>query len=98
MQGQVVLLSDSNQPVPQYPKKFLKLGFSEMIGAAAAAGFNGIFLPGVDGDVAGLWCLTPELEQRILDSLERACGAAGAKLELVLMKELGDRISRSLEP
>lgn len=88
LRGQIVLLSGFNAASPTVPRNFLKLPIEKMVLAAPLAGFLGVFLPGVDGDVAGLWCFDAEIEKQIIAAL---------KAEFLDAKQFAEKLSKCLQ-
>jgi hypothetical protein len=63
----------------------------------ASAGATGLLLPGVDGDVAGLYTFSEELFQRLIDALRRACEAGGTALHEVSEAQFSEQLPSLLE-
>jgi hypothetical protein len=80
-QGQLALLSGKDTRPPELTTKQIR----ELIehrnpGIAKQAGFAGVLLPGVDGDVAALWTFDPIAKRQFMEALLRWCEAAGYRL------------------
>ena len=81
LQGQVVLLSESDAPPPDIDEEVL-LALSEEdwtkhAASLAPVGIEGVARPGVDGDVVGLLSLTDAFEQVVLAGLASETRIAG---------------------
>jgi hypothetical protein len=82
--GQIALLSPHNAGPPVLARRQIReLHEQRNPGVAKRAGFTGVLLPGVDGDVAGLWVFDPVAKRRLMDALRNQCVAAGCRLEVL---------------
>lgn len=81
MQGQIALLSESEQPMPKMNRQTLLSMFEDNWTQNALAlqnlGIQSIMRPGVDGSVAGFLFLTADFSKRFLKTLENESRAAG---------------------
>jgi hypothetical protein len=79
--GQLALLSGKDTRPPDLTAKQIRaLIEHQNPGIAKQAGFTGVLLPGVDGDVAALWTFDPAAKRQFLEALLRWCEAAGYRL------------------
>jgi hypothetical protein len=87
LQGQMVLLSDTDAPPRDIDEETLLALFGESwtqhAASLAPVGIDGILRPGVDGDVAGLLSLTDAFEQAVLAELENETRRAGINWALM---------------
>lgn len=79
-QAQVVVLSAPG-PAPSLDERHLEvLGDPAAFADLPRAGAVGVLLPGVDGDVAGLYFFTPAAAQAFREELARTIQQAGAEI------------------
>ena len=80
-QGQLAMLSGEDTPAPDLTAEQIRALIESLSpGIAQQAGFTGMLLPGVDGDVAGLWIFDPVAKRQLMKALLRWCEAAGYRL------------------
>jgi hypothetical protein len=95
LQGQAVLLSHTDAPPPQVDNEavltLLDGDWASHTASLAGAGVVGVVRPGVDGDVAGVLCLTPAFEQSVLAALGRESAAAGFSWAMISEEDLAPR-------
>lgn len=107
LQGQVLLLSEVQSPLPRLEAVPLDVLLSDdwwqLAPPLRAAGVEAVVRPGVDGAVAGLWWLEAErgreptgLQQRWRQALAREVGCGSASLSVVSEEEFRDRVAHAL--
>jgi hypothetical protein len=75
------MLSGEDTPAPDLTAEQIRALIESLSpGIAQQAGFTGMLLPGVDGDVAGLWIFDPVAKRQLMKALLRWCEAAGYRL------------------
>jgi hypothetical protein len=83
LQSQVVILSQAVAPLPNplpLDERHLHLRSEPgLFGELAEAGALGVMLPGVDGDVAGLYFFTSDLARVVRDDLDSEARKTGAR-------------------
>ena len=86
---QCLFLSPTEAPPPQLSENdLIRVRRGEALDEVTNVGVNGLVLPGVDGDVAGLYTFSQHLQTQILDDLSDACNKAGTHLQFVSEVEL----------
>jgi hypothetical protein len=91
--GQLALLSGKDTPPPDLTAKQIRaLTEHRNPDAAKQAGFTGMLLPGVDGDVAGLWIFDPAAKRQFMKALLRGCEAAGYPLSTTTEDEFRESL------
>lgn len=82
-QGQIALLSDAEAPPPELDRQAVVELTSDAWAtrclALSSASVFGALRPGVDGDVAGLFCATEEFHRIAIEALKSSSVAAGAE-------------------
>jgi hypothetical protein len=92
--GQVALLSARNAEPPGLTAQQLReLNEQRNLDVAKQVGFIGILLPGVDGDVAGLWVFDPSTKQRLIDAMRTQCEATVYHFEVLTEKEFREKLT-----
>jgi hypothetical protein len=93
--GQIALLSPHNaRPPALATRQIRELHEQRNPGVAQRAGFMGVLLPGVDGDVAGLWVFDPVAKRRLMDALRAQCVAAACLLEVLPEEAFRKKLSQ----
>jgi hypothetical protein len=77
--GQVVILSPPGAPVPLTENYLQVQSDAGLFGELAHSGSLGVLLPGVDGQVAGLYFFTAALARAVSEGLDDAARSAGAQ-------------------
>lgn len=92
--GQVIFLSLAEAPPPALSEEHLRLATDgESLHKLAGAGVTGVVLPGVDGDVAGIYTFTYNLRGELLAGLRAACERAGVQFRDVTEAELAEALA-----
>lgn len=92
---QCLFLSPTEAPPPQLSEKDLnRVRQNKALYEVSDLGVNGVVLPGVDGDVAGIYTFSPPLQHQVLDDLSDACDEAGTHLQFVSEVELIEALAR----
>lgn len=85
--GQVIVLSPPHSP-PELSESHLHMaGDGARLKTLSNLGATGVLLPGVDGDVAGLYTFSSDLQNVLLASLKTACRDFGAGFRRVTETE-----------
>jgi hypothetical protein len=94
--GQVILLSPPNVQPPAISERSLEVARDpSRLHRLCDDGFSGVMLPGVDGDVAGIYTCAAGLRDALLDSLESACRDMGAQFHRVTEDQFADALAQS---
>jgi len=94
--GQVILLSPPNTPSPAISERSLEVARDPArLHRLCDDGFSGVMLPGVDGDVAGVYTCAAGLRDSLLESLEAACRDIGARFRKVAEDQFADELAQS---
>ena len=97
MQGQIVLLSDPEQPLPEISEQDFSSLFEDDWAQNASSLQNieikGILRPGVDGDVAGFLSFTDTFENNILTAIENESYSAGFDWALLSESDFAQRLA-----
>lgn len=92
---QCLFLSPIEAPPPQISQSDLMLvRRGESMDEISRVGVKGLVLPGVDGDVAGIYTFSPDLQARLLGDIGDACNEAGSHLQFVSEIELIDALAQ----
>jgi hypothetical protein len=92
-QGQMVLLSARGASPPNLSPREVRAVMERDPEIAQQAGFMGALLPGVDGDVAGLWVFDAAAKQSLIDAMRTQCAAAGWHFEVLAEDEFREKLS-----
>ncbi|MGA9918233.1 hypothetical protein [Paraburkholderia sp.] len=80
LRGQVIFLSPVEAKPPALSSKHLDLANNaKQLSKLADVGVTGVVLPGVDGDVAGIYTFSDDFLQDLLSQLKSECERAGAQ-------------------
>jgi hypothetical protein len=88
-QGQFVLISSAGESPPDFdsiafgPAKLFEREWAEGFGSLHPLGVQATFRPGVDGDVAGLLCVSGEIRNRFEAILSRSAQESGMSPQYV---------------
>jgi hypothetical protein len=94
--GQVIFLSPVDAPSPRVSEAHLDLAQDgERFLTLTDFGITGIVLPGVDGDVAGIFTFAGKLLDELLAALRAACEDAGAGFRNVTEAELAGALAQT---
>jgi hypothetical protein len=94
--GQVILLSPPNAQPPAISERSLEVARDPArLHRLSDDGFSGVILPGVDGDVAGIYTFSADLRDKLLAELEAACHGAEAEFRIVREDQFADELARS---
>jgi hypothetical protein len=92
--GQVIFLSPAQAPPPTLSEKHFHLATNgDSLHKLADTGVTGVVLPGVDGDVAGIYTFTSQLLKELLTGLRAACDRIGAQFQEVTEAELSEALA-----
>jgi hypothetical protein len=87
--GQAIFLSPLESSPPALPKRCIDIAFKpERFFELAELGVKGLTLPGVDGDVAGIYTFGASFRNELINALRRECERAEAGFLNVTEKEL----------
>jgi hypothetical protein len=82
--GQVVFLSPPDSPVAPLTERHLDVAEdADRFDQLADIGVTGVVVPGVDGDVAGIYTFDAGLRDRLISSVRTASNEAGAEFQIV---------------
>jgi hypothetical protein len=92
--GQVMFLSPPDSSPPEISESHLAMTQDgARLHTLAAIGVTGVVLPGVDGDVAGIYTFAGGLQDALLSSLRMACAGVGATCRVVTDAELAEELA-----
>ena len=81
---QCLFLSPTQAPPPELSENdLIRVLQSKTLYELTDLGVNGLVLPGVDGDVAGIYTFTQDLQHQLLGDIGAACDEAGSRLQFV---------------
>lgn len=90
--GQVIFLSAPESP-PKLSESHLRAAESTAgLQTLSHSGVIGVLLPGVDGDVAGLYTFSSGLQKSLIASLKTACLDLGTEYRVVTADEFGEAV------
>ena len=93
--AQVIFLSAAESEPPALSERHLRLAYeSEAFDVLSSIGVTGLLLPGVDGDVAGLYAFSRNLGDRLTSGFKKACADVGADWRSVSESELRELLAR----
>jgi hypothetical protein len=92
--GQAIFLSPLKSSPPSLVKRHIEIAFKpEGFSKLAGLGVTGLILPGVDGDVAGIYTFGAGFQKELVDSVRHECDRAHVGFRKVtendLIQELG---------
>jgi hypothetical protein len=94
--GQVILLSPPNVQPPAISERSLKVARDPArLHRLCDDGFSGVMLPGVDGDIAGIYTCAAGLRDALLDSLQAACRDIPTQFRRVMEDQFADELAQS---
>jgi hypothetical protein len=92
--GQVMFLSPPDSPPPKISESHLDIAQDgARLHTLAGMGVTGVVLPGVDGDVAGIYTFAGGLQDALLTSLRIVCADVGATCRVVTGAELAEELA-----
>lgn len=92
--AQVIFLSPREAPPPSLSDVHLRLSQdAQSMHELSGAGVTGLLLPGVDGDVAGLYTFNDDLWNESIAALRMACQGAGVEWRSVTETEFAELLA-----